>query len=153
MVLNTNARVRPSLWLSKKTTWRNSSAGSQTDLVLLVFSKAFDKVSHQTLLNWTTMESEGTAWNWYRRSSLVGHKLLSSTMKSRVQCLWYLGSLRFRSSADSVLYLQKWPTWQNQIACWWHGHLPCSFQVARRSNTTTGSWSPTWVKTAMGHGV
>ena len=29
---------------------RNSSAGSQTDLVLLDFSKAFEKVSHQKLL-------------------------------------------------------------------------------------------------------
>ena len=29
---------------------RNSTAGSQTDLVLLDFSKAFDKVSHQKLL-------------------------------------------------------------------------------------------------------
>ena len=29
---------------------RNSLAGSQTDLVLLDFSKVFDKVSHQTLL-------------------------------------------------------------------------------------------------------
>ena len=29
---------------------RNSLAGSQTDLVLLDFSKAFDKVSHQKLL-------------------------------------------------------------------------------------------------------
>ena len=29
---------------------QNSIAGSQTDLVLLDFSKAFDKVSHQKLL-------------------------------------------------------------------------------------------------------
>ena len=29
---------------------RNSIAGNQTDLVLLDFSKAFDKVSHQKLL-------------------------------------------------------------------------------------------------------
>ena len=41
---------------------RNSLAGSQTDLVLLDFSKAFDKVSHQKLLlNCINTESEAPA--------------------------------------------------------------------------------------------
>ena len=52
---------------------RNSTAGNQTDLVLLDFSKAFDKVSHQNYCsNSTDMALEAPPLNGSRHFYLIG---------------------------------------------------------------------------------
>ena len=58
---------------------RNTSAGKQTDLILLDFSKAFDKVNHSKLLsgNSINMGSEELHFPGFGPFSVTGHRLLS----------------------------------------------------------------------------
>ena len=55
---------------------RNLKEGKQTDIILLDFSKAFDKVNPKSLSsNSTTMESEVEPYHLSRHSLMVGRRL------------------------------------------------------------------------------
>ena len=59
---------------------RNTSAGKQTDLILLDFSKAFDKVNHSKLL-WKLHQYgiRGTALSWIR--AFLGNRSQTVVLK------------------------------------------------------------------------
>ena len=63
---------------------RNICAGKQIDLILLDFSKAFDKVSHSNYFgSSTSMESEAKHWTGFTPSWVTGHS--QSFLRVRTQ--------------------------------------------------------------------
>ena len=111
---------------------RNLVSDTQTDLILLDFSRAFDKVSHLKLLYKLQMHGiyiVGCTLKWIR-SFLIGRTqtiVLEGEISDELS-----GSPGLRAGAHSVSALHKWLAWKytfpsplpKPLACWSYGSLP-----------------------------
>ena len=114
-----------------------ASSTTQTDILIMSFSKAFDKVLHKPLnykLNW--YGSRGMHLSGSLTFSLLDPKGLSWTVLP-------LTVLRYCPGTHTFPDLHQWPPWWDRkqysaLICWWLYYLP-SHQKQKRHWT-----SPVW---------